>query len=373
MMRTDSAAAVLPRTRALVQRGIDDKLHLGAQIYVSLPDRIVADIAIGHSRPGTPLRPEDLMLWLSSGKPVTAVGIMQLVQRERLRLDDAVAVHLPEFAHGGKEGITIRHLLTHTAGIRPAAMRANGQPWEQVIAEICAARLERGWLPGQTAGYHHSSSWYILGELIQRASGMPYVEYMRGNIFLPLRMNDCWIGMPPDEYHARRDRIAPIYDTSTGSFEQEQFSNSEAGVVMPRPAGGARGPANQLGRFYEMLRSGGTLGAARVISTNILCDMMTRHRTGKHDKTFGHVIDWGLGFILNSRRESNTLVPYGYGPHASESTFGHSGAQSSCAFCDPEHGLVVAWLFNGMPGEPTHQRRQDSMNASIYEDLNLLA
>jgi CubicO group peptidase (beta-lactamase class C family) len=98
--------------------------------------------------------------------------------------------------------------------------------------------------------------------------------------------------------------------------------------------------------------------------------MIQRHREGMFDETFKQKVDWGLGFKLDSKRYG---VPeqYGYGPHALDSTFGHSGNQCSCAFADPEHDVVVAWCTNGMPGEAKHQERQHTVNAAIYEDLRL--
>ena len=373
---TAQTELALPRTRNVITRGIADGLHLGAQLYASINGEIVADAAVGESRPGEPLRPDDLMLWLSSCKPVTVVAVMRQVERGRLRLDDPVAQHIPEFALNGKEQITVRHLLTHTAGLRGAAMNANGKPWDEVIAEICAARLEPRWVVGETAGYHASASWYILGELVQRLAGMPFAHYLREKIFEPLGMTDSWVGMPHEQFRAYGRRIAPVYDTSHGSFEQDQFNNTEAGAVMPRPASGGRGPIRELGRFYEMLHNRGAgSGAdgsvgARILAPDSVEDATRRHRAGSFDKTFGHVIDFGLGFIINSSAPAeDEAAPYGYGPYASPGTFGHSGARSSCAFCDPARGLVVAWACNGMPPDAAHQRRQRAINASIYEDL----
>jgi CubicO group peptidase (beta-lactamase class C family) len=377
---TAQTELALPRTRNVITRGINDGLHLGAQLYASIDGEIVADAAVGESRPGEPLRGDDLMPWLSSCKPVTAVAVMRQVERGRLRLDDPVAQHIPEFAQNGKDVITVRHLLTHTAGIRGAALHANGIAWDDVIAELCAAPIEPRWVVGETAGYHTTSSWYILGELVQRLSGIPLARYVREKIFEPLGMNDSWIGMPPEQFRAYGRRIAPVYDTSRGSFEQDQFNNTEAGAVMPRPASGGRGPMRELGRLYEMLRNRGagnrTNGAlgARVLWAESVEDMIRRHRAGKFDKTFGHVIDFGLGLILDTNTPGQTeddAAPYGYGPYASEATFGHSGSRSSCAFCDPNRGLVVAWACNGMPAEPAHQRRQRALNAALYEDLGL--
>jgi CubicO group peptidase (beta-lactamase class C family) len=93
------------------------------------------------------------------------------------------------------------------------------------------------------------------------------------------------------------------------------------------------------------------------------------HRVGVYDKTFRHVVDWGLGFICQSNQYGVETVPYGYGPHASPRTFGHSGARSSIGYADPQHGLVVACVFNGAPSEGKHHERMREVNAAIYESL----
>jgi CubicO group peptidase (beta-lactamase class C family) len=99
--------------------------------------------------------------------------------------------------------------------------------------------------------------------------------------------------------------------------------------------------------------------------------MTARHRAYTTDKTFGAIIDWGLGFMINSAIYGNDDAPYQFGPHASPRTFGHSGNQSSAAFADPEHRLVVALTFNGMPGEAKHQPRMRAALTAVYEDLGL--
>src|SRR4051812_48883930 len=80
----------LPRTSAAIARGIAEGLHLGAQVYVSELGGRVADVAWGESRPGVPMTPESISLWMSSGKPVAAVAISQLWERGLLDLDDPV-------------------------------------------------------------------------------------------------------------------------------------------------------------------------------------------------------------------------------------------------------------------------------------------
>jgi CubicO group peptidase (beta-lactamase class C family) len=108
-----------------------------------------------------------------------------------------------------------------------------------------------------------------------------------------------------------------------------------------------------------------------VLNPGTVVDLVKPHRVGMHDQTFKYPMDWGLGFILNTQRDP--MMPYGYGKHASQNTFGHSGSKSSCAFCDPHHQLVVAWVCNGMPAEEKHQARQRAINEAIYEDLGFTA
>jgi CubicO group peptidase (beta-lactamase class C family) len=100
--------------------------------------------------------------------------------------------------------------------------------------------------------------------------------------------------------------------------------------------------------------------------------MTARHRANMHDKTFNAVIDWGLGFIINSNIYGHPDTPYQYGSYASPRAFGHSGNQSSVGFADPEVGLVVGLVFNGLPGDVPHQRRMRDALTAIDEELQLV-
>ena len=376
----DATLARLPRTREAILTGVREGLHLGAQLYVSRQGEAIADGAVGASRPGQPLRRDHLMLWLSSCKPVAAVAIAQLWERGRLELDDPVARHIPEFAAHGKGAITLRHLLTHTAGIRLLNVGWPQDSWDAIIARIAAMRPEPRWVPGCKAGYHHASSWFLLGEVVRRLDGRPFSRYVREEIFEPLGMLDSWIGMPVERYRELReqDRICPVYDTEgpPGGSPVQQGWDSEAWCTGTHPGGNGYGPISQLGRFYEMLlargRASGDAAGRRILSPQAVEAATARHRAGMLDHTFQHVLDWGLGFIVNSRQYGAT-VPYGYGDHASPRTFGHSGYRSSTGFADPEQGLAVALAFNGTPSHDAHERRIRTVLDALYEDLGLAA
>jgi CubicO group peptidase (beta-lactamase class C family) len=357
----------LPRTLAEVEAGITAGLHVGAQAYVSLRGEVVCDAAVGLARPGGPaMTPDTITLWLSSGKPLTAVAVAQLWERGMLELDDPVARHIPEFAANAKDAITIRHLLTHTAPLRLADTGWPNATWEQMVTRVAAMRPEPRWASGRAAGYSAHVTWYVLAEIVRRLSGEPFVEYLHSRVLRPLGMANAFVAMTPDEQAATADRLA-ITQVTEGGSARELGTETPAALAMPRPSGSVRGPARELGRFYEAMLARGR----GVISSQSVDAMTARHRVNMPDKTFGALIDWGLGFIINSAHYGRDDAPYQYGPHASPRAFGHSGNQSSAAFADPEHGLAVAVVFNGLPGEKPHQPRMRRVLELIYEELGL--
>src|SRR5688500_12204913 len=235
-------------SRAAVESGIKAGLHVGAQLFIARSGDVLADLGLGDARPGVAMRSDTLMIWMSACKPVAAVAIAQLWERGRLDLDDRVAKHIPEFGTNGKEPITIRHLLTHTAGFRGIPSEWERQAWDHVIAAVCDARLEPGWVPGRKAGYHVATSWYILAELVRRLDGRGFPQYVREAIFEPLGMHDSWIGMPPEQYRAYGERIGLLHDTAGAAPKADLFWDTEEGAAMCRPAGNGRGPIRELGR-----------------------------------------------------------------------------------------------------------------------------
>lgn len=357
------------KASAALEEDLAKRRCLGGQIYISRKGEVILDQPFGESVAGRRMQVDDLTLWLSSTKPITAVAVAHQAEQGRLSWDDPVTRFIPQFAQNGKDSITIRHLLTHTGGFRSADRIPEELPWEETIAQICTAPVELGWIPGDRAGYHVVSSWFILAEIVRWLDGRAFDKYVREEIFLPLGMNDSWIGMPAKAYRGYADRIAPMYSTAIGQPRPVPLWNSEKGCAICRPGSNGRGPVRELGRFYEWLLHPET---AAVLKAETMTELTKRRRIGMFDQTFRHIIDWGLGFIINSNRYGAETVPYGYGRYASEDTFGHSGAESSCAFADPAHGLVVAWAFNGMPGERLHQKRARALNSAIYEDLGLL-
>jgi CubicO group peptidase (beta-lactamase class C family) len=400
---TVAASPAPSRAAELLARGIAEGQYPGAQLYVSRHRRPVLDLALGEARPGVPMSPETLLVWLSSCKPVTAVAIVQLWERGRLELDDPIARHVPEFGVHGKERITLRHALTHTGGFRLLQVGWPEAEWDEIVARICAMRREPRWEPGEKAGYHTTSSWFLLAEVVRRLGGRPFPEAVREEIFLPLAMEDCWIGMPVERWrgYLAADRLAAYWNTEVVPNAPHPW-DEELHVTRPSPGGNGWGPMRQLARLYECLLALGELAPVfvakevarptrRILLPQTVEALVARHRTGMLDHTFRQPMDWGLGVIPNSRpglietREAlcgteaggessgapPDLLPYHYGPHASRRSYGHSGFRSSTAFADPAHGVVVALGVTGTAGEEAHRGHFDAVLAAIYEDLGL--
>lgn len=357
------ATARLRSAEQILLDGIDAGLHIGAQLHVRVDGEVVADVAVGLARDGVPMTVDTSMIWFSTTKAVTAVAAAVVWERGGFDLDDRVATHLPEFGAGGKDGITVRHVLTHTGGFRFAG-NGGGQvlrDLDESWADVCAAPLERGWMPGQKAGYHPTSGMAVLARLVEQADGRAFRRFVREEIFEPLDMPDCWIGMPAERYEADAGRIGVMHNTEHEPRPLPAI-DTVVGATACIPGGGGRGPMAQLARFYEMLRGKGELDGARILTPPTVDALTARHRAGMRDETFGVVIDWGLGFIVDS------II---FGHYASTRSFGHGGARSSVAFCDPETDLVAAFVCNGMPAQAAHYARMASVCDALYEDLGL--
>jgi CubicO group peptidase (beta-lactamase class C family) len=313
----------LPKTTQLLRDGIAAGQHIGVQMCISRNGKLLADLAIGESRPGIPLTDQTLMLWMSAGKPITAAAIAQLWERSKLSLDDPVAHFIPEFAQHGKDRITLRHCLTHTAGFRGPLNNFTNGTWEQIIARICAMRPEPSWPPGEKAGYHVATSWFILGEIIQRVARQNYSDYLHENIFQPLGMTDTHIGMSAEQYATYGNRLAQIPTTEASKINFDIPANTPDAAIIPRPGANLRCPANQFIKFYQALSAFSVQRSAFLSSPSIEA-ITAPHRIYMHDHTFNANIDWSLGFLINTVPYSPS-TPYLYGPHASHHTFGHSG------------------------------------------------
>ena len=360
----------LPQTLDQIEKGIQRGDHFGAQLALSFSGETFVQ-SCGNNAPFLPLEDDHLLLWLSACKPVAAVACGILMDRGLLDLHRPVAELIPDFAQRGKAAITPFHLLTHTAGIRGGTLGWRAMSWEEAIGRVCETKPEPRWVPGMKAGYHVDNAWYMLGELVRVLDGRGYSDFVREEIFLPLEMPNCWVGMPDQTFETYGDQIAWIYDCEGEAPEISDVLCRPEAVTGCRPGGSGRGPAQEFLHFYQAM-SRMAEGEDGILRSATAQTLLAPHRVGMFDHTFRCTMDWGLGFMRQSDHYDPGETPYQFGSHASRRAFGHCGNQSTAAFSDPENGLSVALLFNGMPGEERHQIRLRATLNALYEELGLV-
>lgn len=345
-------------------------LHPGAQLYVSRHGKPLVDTAVGESTPGRPLRPDDVMLWYSSGKPVTAAAVLQCWERGEIGLDDPIGRFVPAWA-GGKERVTVRHVLTHTGGF---TMVGRNEPFDadisygEAVARIAAHPLE--WEPGTEAGYHPSSGWKILGAIVEQVDGRPIDRYLAEEIVGPAGMTDARLGIDRESQAALGDRLVPVHwtghafpvPTSEGGirmrpYHVEEIHNEAWHIAKVEPGGGFRGPASALGRFYECLLG---YGSAQILEPRTVEVMGAVHRYDVPDRFFGAMrTPWGLG----------VQVAGGLSGKVGRRAFGHNGMASSRGLCDPDLGLVAVLVCNGLPDPLKNEQRMVAFFDAAYSGL----
>jgi CubicO group peptidase (beta-lactamase class C family) len=309
------------------------------------------------------------MLWYSAGKPVTTVAVLQLWERGKLDLDDPVAGYLPDFA-AGKESATIRHLLTHTGGF---TMYDEGDLFdrnlsdEEALALIAAHPAE--WEPGTKAGYHPTASWKVLGALVERIDGRPIGRYVVEEIFEVCGMVDTHLGIDHATRASLGERLVPIHwaghalprRTDDGEIRWvechvERVHNEPWHAAKIEPGAGMRGPAHNLGRFYESL-----LGFHRpLLERRTVEVMIATHRAGMPDSTFCNAkVPWGLGVQVGAT----------FAGDVGRRAFGHNGMASSFGLADPDAGLVAVFVANGLPDPVRADERLREVIDGVYSLL----
>lgn len=325
------------RVLAELDRGRRLGWHTGAQVYASVNGEPRLDLATGDSRPAVPMTTRTIVEWASATKPVTCTALAILWQRGLLNLDDPVHRHLPEFT--GKDAVTIKHLLTHTAGVTTTLTgRASAAEY---VADICASPLRPGFA-------YNSLAMWLVAEIVSLRAAQPFDDFLRDEIFTPAGMTDCWLAMPLDVFHQIEPRLAILPGVDR--------SGTAPWVTWGRPTGGIHGPINQLARFYESLD--------RLLTPATLAAMTFPHVTNQYDELLQTTVSRGLGFALTS-----TNPAHAYGDHASPRTYGHGGQTWSTAFSDPTHNLTAAIYWNGPATPTTHTHRVPRLLNALYEDL----
>lgn len=337
--------------------------HPGAQLAVYREGNLILNLVGGEAESGRPLHIGTPMLLFSSIKPVVAACIHLLVENDLLDYDAPVARYWPQFANGGKEQVTVRHVLTHQGGFPHLTHDFDWSrlgEWKYVTNHV--SELTTDWAPGTGTGYHTLTYGWVLGELIRLVDGRMPRDFMRDEIFDPLGItSELSLGLEQESLqerslvHAMTDvtRRDPAGVNGTTSRIAVAFNNPTIARSQV-PAANGYGTARGLARFYDALG----LGRPILLMPKTLEHAVTLQGETKRDRSVGTPKRYGLGFYLSGLSGD----PFNF--HAGDGVFGHSGQQSSVGYADYRYDLAVAYVTNGLQ-EPTIVMRRNAEMASI--------
>jgi len=209
-----------------------------------------------------PIRDDAIFLIASITKPIVAMGALLLVERGEISLGDRVTEFIPEFGNNGKNGITLRHLMTHTSGLPDMLadnkeLRAGQTPLSRFVEGTCD--VKSSFPPGRGVQYQ-SMGFAILGEVITRVSGKSTAEFLRDEFFDPLQMNDTALGVPEDWYGGPQPKVQRIAEIRLPPNQHDANDwnwNSRYWRGLGAPWGGLLTTPADLAQFTQMMMNHG--------------------------------------------------------------------------------------------------------------------
>lgn len=383
----------LARIDAVLQKYVDDNKLAGAVALVLRDGQPVYEAAVGWSdkEANRKMTMDTIFRIASQTKAITSTAVLALMEEGKVGLDQPVSQFIPTFAkttvavrdeaghvtfQPAKRPITIRHLLTHTAGISygtnpevaslyeakgfgPAA----GFGWYTADKDepICASMERLGTLPfvaqpGEAWVYGYNTD--ILGCVVEKASGMPLDAFIRTRITEPLGMKDTRFFLPAE----LRSRLAAVYSSGDdGRIVRAQDGSRGQGAYVDGPrksfAGGAGllSTARDYSRFLEMIRNDGALGGVRILSPRTV-KLMRTNQVGTLHSSDG--LGFGLGFETTDRYGANGMDSAG--------AFGWAGAYGTIYRIDPEAKLSILLMIQLLPNTTDIRTKFPAM---VYQAL----
>jgi CubicO group peptidase (beta-lactamase class C family) len=350
--------------------GVEDLYRTGMHPAVALCVRregeVIVDRAIGHASgngpgdaeetPKVPATPETPFVIYSASKSVTAMIAHLLDERREIHLADRVCEYIPEYGRHGKDAVTVTHVLAHRAGVPnlpPEAFDLDllDDP-DHLLRLLCDAKPSTR--PGRMLSYHAVSGGFIIAEIVRRVTGKGIQEVLRDEVLDPLGFRWGDFGVAPEDlpavarnYTTGPPLIPPLSNLvkralGVSADEIVALSNDQRFLTGVVPSANTVTSANELSRFFELLRRGGELDGVRIFEPRTIRRATTEHSYLELDLTLGFPARHSAGFILGAKLLSL------YGPDT-DRAFGHLGYTNMLGWADPERALSVALLTSGKP------------------------
>ena len=342
-----------------IQRFVDNGTVSGAVTLVATKSGIAHWEAVGKSdlATGRDMQKDDLFWIASMTKPMTAVCVLMLQEEGKLSIDEPVEKYLPEFKNQWmvekkeakrlvlarpKRPITVRDLLTHTAGLgdvkppRPASTLGE--------LTMAYAREPLQFEPGSQWSYSNPGI-NTLGRLVEVLSGKDFATFIQERVFDPLQMRDTTFW--PSEEQLKRTAKSYKLNKDSGQLEETAVYFTEGRLSdrqrTPFPAGGLYSSAKDVAQFYRMILNAGSLEGKQLLRPETV-ELMTTTQSGEVKTGFVEGMSWGLGFQVVREPQGSTAA-------LSKGTFGHGGAYATQSWGDPVKGLAYVLLIQraGMP------------------------
>ena len=367
------------------------KGEVGASVCLTVGGDIVVDLwgGVADRKTGRAWTRDTVSIVFSCTKGATALCAHVLASRGTLDLDAPVVELWPEFGQKGKEHVTTRMMLDHSAGVpalRDRVKESGPFEWDYMTERLAAE--EPFWPPGTRNGYHGFTFGWTVGEMVRRASGKSLGAFFQEEIARPLGI-DFWIGLPEEI----EPRVAPISQYPLKSedartpFLRDLATNKQSipflfymnvGAWRTGGANSRAGHAAEIGAANGITNARGLAGLYAPLANGdgTLVDAVTLARMGEvsmathDDATLRVPTRFALGFMKSMDNRKRSIGAQIFGPDVDSvimgsAAFGHVGAGGSLGFADPAAGLSFGYTMNQMgPGLLMNERGQSLVDAA---------
>ncbi|HEX7885851.1 MAG TPA: serine hydrolase domain-containing protein [Phenylobacterium sp.] len=352
----------LARIRPAMETLIGDGKFYGGVILVARHGQVLLHEAVGYRDWGakTPMTKDAVFSIFSMTKSLTGVLALNAIENGRFALTTKVCEIIPEFSGGVREDITFYHLLTHTSGLPMTFTPVPGMyidRLDEVIEAICK-KVHSEATPGDLASYAPMVAHALMGEAVRRTDpqGRSFRQIMEDVVLKPLGMPDTSVGLRRD---LKARHIKPVWLFDKGALQHLGRSNhgtdgafEEEDAEMPWV--GVASTVSDIFRFTEMLRRGGELDGARILSPVTLERTRINETGDKTNQLYGRnaiARGWepmpaylSIGFSLRGE----AICHHQFGTLTSPQTFGQHGQGSMLYWVDPKHDVTFVCLSHGV-------------------------